>query len=176
MKHLIFFLFFLVPQVIFAQGIKEDHNDHHKKFRISAAIGHTYLPKNTRVGKEFVNLPGINLDLEYWMSHKLGLGLHNDLELVHFEVRSEEEDVIIERDYPVLITLDVIYRAYKGLTLYAGPGVELEKNENYFVSRVGMEYEIEISKGWDVHPTLFYDFREGAYNTMTLAIGFGKRF
>jgi hypothetical protein len=176
MKHITTILFILIPGVIFAQEAPTEDYEHHRRFRVSAAIGHTYLPKNTRVGKEFVNLTSFNLDLEYWMSHKVGVGLHNDLELLHFEVRSQEEDVIIEREYPVLITFDVIYRVYKGLTIYAGPGIEFERNEDYFVSRFGMEYEIEISRGWDVHPLFFYDLRKGAYNTMTLAIGFGKRF
>ncbi|MEJ2004741.1 MAG: hypothetical protein P8X57_07210 [Cyclobacteriaceae bacterium] len=145
-------------------------------FRMSAAFGHTYLPKDTRVGRDVAVLPTINLDLEYWFSHRVGIGFHNDLELLNFQVRDQEDDLIIERDYPVLITFDVIYRLFKGLTIYAGPGVEFEKNEDYFVTRLGLEYEIEIRRGWDVHPVLFHDFRRNAYNTTSIGVGFGKRF
>ena len=169
---LILFLLLFTFSGTFAQ-----EEEHHKKgfFRVSASLGHTYLPKDTRVGMDVAVLPSLGLDVEYWFNHKIGLGLHNDLELLNFQVR-EENDIIIDRDYPVLITLDLMYQPMKRLTLYFGPGMELEKSEDFFVTRIGMEYEIDISKGWDVHPVLFYDVRKGAYDTVSLGIGFGKRF
>ena len=160
-------------------GFSQSHDKHEhepvKHFRISASLGHTWLPKDTRVGKDVAVLPSFGLDIEYWFNHKWGIGLHNDLELLNFQVR-EAGDIIIDRDYPVLVTLDVMFRAYKGLTVYFGPGMEFEVNEDFVVTRFGIEYEIDIDHGWDVHPVIFYDARHEAYNTLSVGIGFGKRF
>ncbi len=146
-----------------------------RPLRFTASIGHTYLPKDTRVGKDVAILPSFGLDIEYWFSNRFAIGLHNDLELLHFQV-VEENDIIIERDYPVLITFDVIINVYKGLTVYFGPGAELESHENFFVTRFGVEYEIEIGNNWDLHPVFFHDVRRNAYDTFSFGLGVGKRF
>jgi len=168
----------LASTTAWAQEIGEaDHvHDKIKRFRVSAAIGHTFLPKKTRLGTDLAVLPTFNFDIEYWFSSRLGAGFHNDLELVTFQVKNLPDDVIIEREYPILITFDLIYRLHKGLTIYGGPGVEFEKNENFFVTRLGLEYEIELHRGWDVYPTIFYDMRRNAYDTFSIGVGFGKRF
>lgn len=161
--------------------VRAQHNDSAKfeelnepYFRISMALAYTFLPQETHHGRENLILPTIALDLEYWLSHKWGVGLHNDLELMIFEVK-DEGSLFIEREYPVLLTLDLLFRPYAELVIFAGPGVELEPLENYFVFRIGVEYEIPFSKHWDVAPMIFYDAREGAYNTLTLGLGMGYR-
>ena len=174
--------FLFIPFLIFIPLFDLSAQEHEQEereqktgfFRVSASIGHTYLPKDTRVGKDVAILPSFGLDIEYWFNHRIGVGFHNDLELLHFQVR-EEHDIIIERNYPLLITFDVMYQPVPRLTFYFGPGMELEKHENFFVTRIGIEYEIDIRNGWDVHPVLFYDARRDAYDTFSLGLGFGKR-
>ncbi|MCA6079171.1 hypothetical protein [Fulvivirga sedimenti] len=146
-----------------------------RPLRLTASIGHTYLPKDTRVGKDVAILPSFGLDIEYWFSRRFAVGLHNDLELLHFQV-VEQNDIIIERDYPVLVTFDLIFNVYKGLTVYFGPGAELESHENFFVTRIGIEYEVEIGNNWDLHPVFFHDVRRNAYDTFSFGLGVGKRF
>ena len=58
----------------------------------------------------------------------------------------------------------------------AGPGIELEKEENFYVVRTGLEYELELGSHWDVSPTIFYDSRIDAYDTFSIGIGIGKHF
>lgn len=146
-----------------------------QRYRISMAIGHTFLPIDSHDGKTVTVLPSFGFDLEYWLNHRWGIGLHNDLELQIFEVE-QQEGLLLEREYPVLLTFDVLFRVVAGLTLYAGPGVELERNHNYYVTRFGLEYEIHFGDGWDVHPSIFHDLRRNAYDTYAINLGIGKRF
>lgn len=157
-----------------AQSHNQIASDSH--FRISLAIAHTFLPEGTSEGTQTLILPTFALDLEYWMNHQWGLGLHNDLELLNFEIEDEHHNVFIEREFPVLITLDALWKPNNHLVLFAGPGIELESNKNYFVFRAGSEYEIPFSDLWDVAPLIFYDIRNGAYNTLTIGLGVGYTF
>ncbi|MDO6391061.1 hypothetical protein Q4E40_13040 [Pontibacter sp. BT731] len=146
-----------------------------KHWRVAAVMYHTYIGTRTSEGKRTLIVPSLGLDLEYWFNEKWGIGSHNDLELVSFEVEREEE-VFIERETPVLFTLDALWKPWKELVVMAGPGIEIEPKENLFVFRVGLEYEIEIGSHWDVAPTIFYDSRTDAYDTFSMGLGIGKRF
>ena len=146
-----------------------------KNFRMSIVLYHTHIGTRTSDGKEMLIVPSVGLDLEYWFNQKWGIGSHNDLELVNFEVEGRA-GTFIERETPVLLTLDALWKPWKGLVLLAGPGVELEKTENLFVMRGGLEYELELGSHWDVAPTVFYDYRKDVYDTFSVGIGIGKRF
>ncbi|MCX2740883.1 hypothetical protein [Pontibacter anaerobius] len=136
---------------------------------------HTYIATHTSEGKETLIVPSLGLDVEYWFNDKWGIGSHNDLELINFEVERGDSR-ILERETPLLLTLDALWKPWKGLVLLAGPGIEFEKEENLFVVRGGVEYEIELGRHWDVAPTVFYDNRKNAYDTFSVGIGLGKRF
>ena len=142
-------------------------------FRVAAFISHTFIP-GVAEGQR-VAIPSYGLDIEYWWSHKLGVGLHNDLELETFIIDAGREE-FLEREYPLVSSLDLLYRPWKGLVVQAGPGVEIDRNRSFFLLRVGLEYEIELGHHWDLYPTLFYDVREDAYTTLSLGLGVGKRF
>ena len=156
----------------------EDHNEpcrHRNHLRTSLFIGHTYLNTDTKKGKELLVLPSIGIDLEYFFNHQIGIGLHNDIELLTFEVESEE-NVFVEREYPVLITLDAVWHHKSGLVFYGGPGIEFEKQQDYFVFRFGTELALELNEHWDLYPSVFYDFRQGAYNSLNIGFGVGRSF
>lgn len=146
-----------------------------KHFRISPILSHTYIPEGTSEGTKNIIVPALGLDLEYWINEKWGFGFHNDMELMNFKIE-KEENVLIERENPIVLTLDGLYKFHKDLVLVVGSGIEIEKNKNLFVVRAGLEYEIELAKNWDVSPGLMYDYRSDHYGTWALGIGFGKRF
>jgi len=156
------------------QSQAEEHEEL-KHFRGSVVLYHTYIGTKTIEGKDLLIVPSIGLDLEYWFSHTWGIGSHNDLELISFEVE-EEEGTFFERETPVLLTLDALWKPWRGLVVLTGPGIELEKEENFFVVRTGLEYELELGSHWDVSPTIFYDSRIDAYDTFSIGIGIGKHF
>ena len=184
MKYNYLFLLFINSLYLLSSNgySQEHHSTEHKThepfenhFRISPVLSHTYIPKATSEGKRLSLVPSFGFDLEYWFSHKWGLGFHNDLELETFEVEDGNMSTI-EREFPFVTTLDVLHNFHKGWVLVLGAGIEFEKHKNLAVIRLGIEYEIEIGNGWDVAPTIFHDVRINSFNTASIGVGFGKRF
>jgi hypothetical protein len=175
-RTLLSICFFFAIFLLYSQHQEPIHHHQNKShFRVSIGLAHTYLPEETADGTKNLILPSFALDIEYWINHHWGIGLHNDLELLNFEVKDEDQ-VFIEREFPVLLTLDALWKPNNNLVLFVGPGVELESQKNYFVFRAGCEYEIPFFSNWDLSPLVFYDMRDGAYNTLTIGLGVGFRF
>ncbi len=175
-KCILIFLFSLSGLITLSQ----EHNNHAKKtehfkhFRISPVITHTYIPMATNDGDKTVIVPTIGLDFEYWFNKNWGFGFHNDLELETFEIEKENM-LFIEKKFPVVVTIDALYKI-KNWVMVFGTGIEFEKNENLFIVRTGIEYEVEFGNHWDVAPTVFYDYRSNNFGTWSIGIGIGKRF
>lgn len=144
-----------------------------KSFRVAVIIGHTLIPAGHTTKNLFI--PSWGLDLEYWWSPAWGIGLHNDLELESFLIERPNMEVL-ERVYPLVMTLDLLYKPIGGLVLMAGPGYEIADQENFLLMRLGVEYEFEIGNHWDIAPTFFYDSREDSFQTWSVGLGIGKRF
>jgi hypothetical protein len=170
------------PLMTIAQVASDQHHSpsaHTPHFRIAGVIAHTYIP--TGVGEKHLFIPSWGLDIEWWQNHHWGIGLHNDLELQSFIVEHDGHE-FVEREYPFVMSLDFLYRPYKGWVLQLGPGVELERNRDYVLIRAGLEYEFEFhgegrQRGtWDISPMLFYDNRLAANDTWSIGIGIGRRF
>lgn len=184
MRYLIIIFLFLPGSHTFLQAqhhptppATENHATQERPFphhRIALLLGHTHVPANTDGDGIFI--PSWGLDYEYWFNRNWGLGLHTDLELQSFVIENGNED-ILEREYPLVITLDALYNPWKGLVIQLGPGYEFERNEGFYLIRLGLEYEIEIGhQYWDLSPSVFYDNRFGAYDAWSIALGVGKRF
>jgi hypothetical protein len=166
--------FYLAGQHTNAEDEINEHN-HHKNLRVALLIGHTLIPEQHAEENFFI--PSWGLDLEYWANEKWGIGIHTDLEIETFVIiKDEAETMEIDRVTPLVLTIDALIKPWKGLVLQIGPGIELEKEENYELMRVGAEYEIELTNHWDVSPTIFYDTRFNEYHTWSIALGIGKRF
>ncbi len=164
----------IIILISFGNYAQKDH-DNFKHFRISPVISHTYIPMGSINGNETVIVPSLGLDLEYWFTKKLGFGFHNDLELLTFEIEKDQQ-LLIEKEFPVVVTVDALWKLYKDLVLVLGTGIEFEKNENLFIIRTGLEYEIEFGNHWDIAPTVFYDHRSKNFGTWSVGLGIGKRF
>lgn len=175
---LLFFLLGSLPLSATAQGTAHHVSPttearHLPHFRAGIIIGHTIIP--ALESTDYAAIPSWGLDLEYWPSTKFGIGLHNDLEIANFIVEQNHQE-FLEREYPLVLTIDALYKPGQGLVLQAGPGVEIEANESFLLFRLGMEYEFELNHHWDIFPTFFYDVREDAYHTWSVGLGVGKRF
>jgi hypothetical protein len=150
------------------------HEEDHRGFRVAALIGHTLIPTESADAQVFI--PSWGLDVEYWFSSRWGLGLHNDIEIESFIILGPEGEEI-ERVNPLVMTLDLLYRPWGGLVLLAGPGIEIERDNNFQLFRLGVEYEIPIGNHFDLAPSIFYDQRLGdGYQTWNFALGVGKTF
>ena len=141
--------------------------------RIAGVIGHTYINSDGMDGDLYI--PSWGLDVDYWFNHKWGIGLHNDVEIENFVVVRNDTE-IIERVNPLVFTLDALYHLGNGFVISIGPGVELEKNESFFLVRIGLEYEYDIGKNFYMMPTLFHDQRFDGFSTTTIGLGVGHNF
>lgn len=148
-------------------------HQHDKKFRVAGFIAHTLIKSEGSNSHLFI--PSWGFDLDYWLTDKWGIGLHNDLEIETFIIvkPSGEE---IERVNPLVLTLDGLYHLHNDLVFSAGPGVELTHGEPYYLFRLGVEWEKGIGNGVDISPTLFYDYRFDGFSTFTVGLGVGKSF
>jgi len=175
-------ILFFVSQIN-AQEVLEDQHvelETHKQiehnesgFRLAGIIGHTLI-KNTGVDNN-IFVPSWGLDLEYWFNHKWGIGLHKDIEIETFIIKNSEHEEV-ERVNPLVITLDALYQFGNGFVVTVGPGVEIEKKESFYLTRVGIEYEKDFSKSMYLIPTLFLDQRFDGFSTWTIGLGIGKKF
>ncbi len=176
------FLFFLSTP-IYSQQAKEirienseeeDEEEEFSPWRVAVLIGHTLVPAGGN-NSENVAIPSWGLDLEYWPSRRWGVGIHSDVEIQSFIVEDGEGE-LLEREFPFVLTADLLYKAWEGLVITLGPGVELEGEEDFFLFRFGLEYEFELPDEWDISPTVFYDSRQDGFDTWSIALGVGKRF
>lgn len=162
-------------EVLVEEEIEIEEEEEIKHFRIGLVLAHTYIPKGTSEGKQVTSIPAYGLDLEYWVNEKWGLGFHNEVELEMYEVETGEM-TFIEREYPLVVTLDALYKPYKELIFVIGYGVEFEKSENLNLIRFGAEYEFDLGNNWDMSPNFTYDYRFDNYGTYSIGIGVGKKF
>ena len=155
----------------------QEHNERVEKyadgqgFRIAGIIGHTLV--NTE-GLDNVFVPSWGLDLEYWFNHKWGFGLHNDVEIETFIIRNSDNEEIV-RVNPLVVTLDALYQFGGGFVITTGPGVELEKEESFYLVRLGIEYEGDITDSFYLLPNCFLDQRFDGYNTWNIGLGVGLK-
>lgn len=140
-------------------------------FRIVGIIGHTLVNNE---GLDNVFVPSWGLDIEYWFSDKWGIGLHNDVEIETFVIKTSQNEEI-ERVNPLVVTIDALYQFGNGFVITLGPGVELEKEESYYLFRVGIEYEKDINHMIYLLPNFFLDQRFDGYNTWNIGLGIGMR-
>jgi hypothetical protein len=148
-----------------------------KRHQLALFTGYTWVPKGDPHEGDpegTVIAPTIGIDYSFWISHKFGVGLYNDFELTSYVVQSSA-DTLIPREYAYVGSLVGIYEPVRGLELYAGPGVELEKNHNFFVFKVGFEYAFIRTNEWATGFAFGYDFKE-EYHSWALGISVARRF
>lgn len=199
MKHLTYLIVLLIfPLVSLSQNEKEkekeelakinlefgqehEKNEAHefKHFRVAAALGHAYIPEAKSESGNFVVIPTFGLDIQYWFSHKWGIALKNDIEIADYLVESNNgNNNELVREYPIIVALPVLFSPWegRGFNFILGPGIEFEEHENFHVLRMGVGSEFEIGNHWDFAPEIIYDLKDGHINSLTVAIGVGKRF
>ena len=186
MKKWIFFVFSLLVWVgLAAQHTEEKqaeqkheqhaHEGEHSKYKLALATGYTHIPSAFEDGKEEedVFVPSIGLDFFYFINEKWSLGVVADLELAEYLVDFGRENLDRERAFILAILSG--YELAPGWAVLTGAGMEFEKHKNLLVVRLGTEYEFHLGQGWNLGPSLFFDFKE-EFSTWTLGVMVGKRF
>lgn len=122
----------------------------------------------------FFIVPAWGLNYDYWISPKIGLGVHNSLLLQQFKIEKTQEQTIVERSFPVTVTGEVLVKPLKNVIVSIGAGREFESHESYTVVNTGLEYGVELQHGWELGLTLLYDYKIDAYDSWMLGVGFSK--
>ncbi len=158
---------------------KEKFEPHHSVgFVLSHA--HVFEGRDALDNKTSLAMPALGIDFSYQFHPKWALSLQTDIIIEKFKVEkhlgSGGNKEVIERSYPIAPALMGIYKPNEHWNFMFGVGEEFAKEENLFLNRMGMEYTVEIRKGWEVFGTLTYDIKWKAYDTWVLGIGIAKSF
>ena len=175
MKYLIICLF--LSQYVSAQ-VNEDHSESHiKTHSVALLLGHTHVSQGVRENaRTWLTLPSVSLDYNYLLSKKLSIGLHNDLIIENFKVEKSGSRSEIERTRPLASSMTVGFRPGKHFTYQFGLGGEFSKEENFFLSRIGVEYSHEIVENWEFISNFVYDIKWNAYDSFAIGVGLSKSF
>ena len=145
---------------------------------ISLQIGHTHLSEGVKNGeKQWLNLPSWAIDYNYLISEKWIAGLHTEIIIENFEVRSHRtNEEIIERTRPVSAVGVVGYKPLPRWAIMVGGGFEYSKEETFGLIRIGIEPSIELSHKWEIVFSMVYDIKLDAYNSWAIGAGVARLF
>ena len=72
--------------------------------------------------------------------------------------------------------LVVGFKAGTHFTYQFGLGGEFAKEENFFLTRTGVEYGLELPNEWEFIANFIYDIKWNAYDSFVMGIGVSKSF
>jgi len=175
MKMLLLFLLF--SSAAFAQRVEQTEESNERKHSISALLSHTYVSEAVLESKKsWRALPSIVLDYNYTLSHQWKIGWHNDLIIENFVVERLGGGSEIERKKPLASTIVTGFKPGKHFTYEIGFGGEFEREESLFLTRVGVEYSLEIKENLEFISNFIYDFKWNGYNSFSFGVGLSKSF
>lgn len=174
MKKIGILILMLVSCGLQAQELEEEN---FKRNKLALIIGHAHVPAGVDLDgdKAWTVLPSWGIDYDYRLNEKWSLGLHTDMVVESFEYEGEDE-IFYKRTRPFLAVISGGRKFGEHLTLLVGGGVELAKEENLKVVRVGLDYSWELSSDCEIGASLMSDFKIDAYNSWVLGLGVAKLF
>jgi hypothetical protein len=147
----------------------------HHSIGLAVSHAHVFNGRDENGKKKTLNLSAWAIDYNYYFAPKWAVGLHTDIIAENFMVENSENETI-ERSYPIAPALMGIFRPNRHWSLLAGVGEEFAKEENYFLTRFGVEYGGELRKGWELFGNISYDIKWKGYDTWILGLGISKSF
>ena len=175
---LLLLLILLTGGRIVAQEVAHPEGHHSMKgsHRLTPGLGHAHTSEGEVDGKkQWLVLPSFSLNYDYWLSDRWAIGLQNDLILETFVI-IDEEDEELERTKPLAVVPVAYFKPGAHLTFFGGVGVEIAKEQNLTLTRLGAEYGWHLPKNWEVGIDLLWDNKWTYYNSWGLAFTFSKIF
>ena len=161
----------IVSPNVYAQESGEEETK--PKVRGAIMMANSHVPNATEGGKKVAIVPTWGFDVDYYFHRRWSVALQGDIKLQSFEI--EENNVALERTNPVALALVLHYHALRHWSFYAGPGIELETHENFFLFKGGTEYSFEITENFEIALNLIYENKEGVYDAWTFGVAFNKK-
>jgi len=146
---------------------------HHE---IEGFLGSTHIPKGTLddSGATLI-LPNISLNYKYWVDERFAIGWYNNIVALTYVINSDTQQDL-ERKTPFTTSIIGVFKPWKNLSIFTGPGLEIDKNKTLFVFRFGLEYGFPLSNDWYLIPRFIFDNLGGNIQAFTVGIGASKRF
>lgn len=143
--------------------------------RLTLVLGQSHLSEGIMENgkKGWKVIPSWGLDYDYWVSNHWAIGLHNDMIIETFAV-AEKEGKIIERSRPFASVATALFKPDKHLTYIVGMGGEFSKEENFALTRLGIESGWEMKNNWEFNISLLYDIKWNGYNSWLIGFGISK--
>ncbi|MDH7461900.1 hypothetical protein QEG73_11450 [Chitinophagaceae bacterium 26-R-25] len=159
----------------------QDKEPFKPKHSLGLNIGHeqSFSGVDENGKRKLVGLPYWGLDYNFQFARKFAIGLHTDFVTETFKVEKNleaGEKEVVERSFPIAPAVMGFYKPTEHWSFGLGMGAEFEKEENYVLNRIAIEYGAEIRNGWEVFGVLQYDIRWNAYDTWTIGLGISKAF
>lgn len=163
----------------FAQSSDHAHAQTEEKgYKLTLALGHAHIHEGIEDGNEkWLMMPSWAFNADYVINKHWAFGLHNDLILEEFTVEerlNNEEHKTLERSRPFATKIVGTYKPGKHLGVMLGVGDEITREENLFLSTVGVDYGLHMKGGWEVAGELTYDVKWKSYDTWILGFGISK--
>jgi hypothetical protein len=176
-KYLFIILLFVSSNNIVAQTKQHTDSIHHKErfHSISFVMANAFVPNSfTDKTNDILVVPVFGLNYDYQINNHWGFGLHTDIILQQFIVEKHGNQDELIRENPFALTAIVFFKPHHRWKILGGYGIEMEKNENFQLVRIGVEYGIELPNNWELGFTIENDFKLNAYNTTIVGVGFSK--
>jgi len=172
----IIFLLFFVAGSAYSQVHSSKQTVPFLHHEIEGFIGSTHVPKGALDGSDAtLILPNIGINYKYWFDERFAIGWYNNIVALTYVIDSDTHQDL-DRTYPIVTTIVGVFKLWKNLSFFTGPGLEIDKNKTLFVMRFGVDYGFSLSNDWYLSPRLIFDNLGGDIQAYTLGVGVSKRF
>ena len=178
-RSLIILVLLITTINLFAQT--EEHTEvvEHKKgiHSITLVMANAFLSNsfNEQTDNTLI-VPVFGFNYDYQFNRQWGAGLHSDLVLQQFKVEQYDSKTEIIRENPIGVVAILFFKPSHRWKILGGYGIEIEKEKNLQLVRIGVEYGIPLPKSWELNFNLEFDFKINYYSNPVLGIGFVKIF
>lgn len=182
---LLFYILF-ISTTLFAQysgekleGTSHDEDIHvesHGKNLIAIDYGIDHIKEGAKhvESTEETGLWVSSIGIDYFreISERWEVGVKLDIQLGHYIIPHKEN---LERENAFIALAVGSYQLLPNWNVFAGAGMEFEKNEHLGVIRVGTEYSFHLKHSWAIPVGFFWDIKD-EYNVYAFTVGIAKHF
>lgn len=152
-----------------------------KKHRLAVEFGYTHVPdgfeevhsESEEQANGSVWVPTFGIEYLYRFNHKWSAALTVSMEAGNYLITYNRED--LQRENVLIIAAVADYEILPRWSVFAGGGMEIEKNQNFGLVRLGTAYSFPLKKNWDIAPTVSFDHKIGYYS-YEFVVAIGKSF
>ncbi len=143
---------------------------------VAFMVGYAWVPAivdEAAIANEVEVIPTLGFDYTYFLSHKWGIGIVNDIEFARYFI-IDEDGGFLERENKYVGALTAVYEPTHWLALFTGPGLEADKHRTFPIFKIGIEVGKRFENGWSWGINASIDFNE-LYETYSGGLVIGKR-